>query len=230
MRKIGLIGGVGWRSTEFYYRFLNEEVAFRLGGLHSPQLAIESLDFAQVRAWVDAGREDKLRDLYLRAALALKSTGAKVLALCSNAAHTRIAYLQEVTQMPFVHISTPLVAQISRNGFRKVLLLGTRETMEHDFMKDSLRSGGTEVVVPKEDERDWLHRMIFEDLEQGAASALQKARLVAMIDKYAQKGVQAAILGCTELPLLLEPSHASIPCLDTTRLHALAILDAALET
>jgi aspartate racemase len=230
MRKIGLIGGVGWRSTEFYYRFLNEEVAFRLGGLRSPPLAIESLDFAQVRAWVDAGREDKLRALYLRAACALKSTGAKVLALCSNAAHTRIAYLQEITQMPFVHISTPLVAEISRNGFKKVLLLGTRETMEHDFMKDALCSGGTEVVVPDENERDWLHRMIFEDLEQGTATTLQKAQLVAMIDTYAKAGVQAAILGCTELPLLLGPSYACIPCLDTTRLHAQAILDAALET
>lgn len=230
MRKIGLIGGVGWRSTETYYRFLNEETARRLGGLRSPPMAIESLDFAQVRAWVDAGREDELRALYLRAASALKAAGAQVLALCSNSAHTRMAYLQEATQTPFVHISTPLVAGIRRSGIRKVLLLGTRETMEHGFMKDALQSGGAEVVVPDEQDREWLHRMIFEELEQGTATAAQKARLVDMIDRHAQAGVQAAILGCTELPLLLGLSDACIPCLDTTRLHAQAILDAALET
>ena len=229
MRKIGLIGGVGWRSTQTYYRILNEEVARRLGGLRSPRLAIESLDFAEVRALVDAGREDELRSLYLDATLALKSSGAQVLALCSNAAHTRLPYLEEAAKTSFVHIAAPLVREIRARRYGRVLLLGTRETMERDFMKDALAAGGAQVVVPDEIDRLWLHSTIFGDLERGTATTAQKARLCALIADHGRAGADAAILGCTELPLLVGPGDTELPCLDTTQIHASALIDAALK-
>lgn len=230
MKKIGLIGGVGWRSTLAYYRIINEEVGQRLGGLHSQRLVIESLDFAEVRGWVDAGREEELRALYLGAALTLKGAGAQVLALCSNAAHARLPYVEQASQTRFVSIGAPVVREIRARDLRKVLLLGTRETMERGFMKEALAAGGAQVVVPQEADRLWLHRTIFEDLEQGTVQPAQKERLLALIAQHAREGVDAAILGCTELPLLVEPGDAEIPCLDTTHLHALALVEAALES
>lgn len=230
MKKIGLIGGVGWRSTHVYYRAINEEVGQRLGGLHSQRLAVESLDFAEVRRLVDAGREEELRALYLDAALNLKGAGAQVLALCSNAAHTRLPYLEKASGTRFVSIAAPVVREIRALGLRKVLLLGTRETMERGFMKEALAAGGAHVVVPQEADRLWLHRLIFEDLEQGTVQPAQKARLLALLAQYAREGVDAAILGCTELPLLVGPGEADMPCLDTTHLHALALVEAAHES
>lgn len=230
MKKIGLIGGVGWRSTEIYYRCLNEEVAQRLGGLRSARLSLESLDFAEVRALVDASDESALRTLYLSATRSLQSAGAQVLALCSNAAHTRVAYLQEQTQARFVHIATPLVDEIRRQGLRTVLLLGTGETMQQGFMRDAIRATGADIVVPGPQHRAWLHRMIFEDLEQGRVTDELRQRLVDLIACHAAHGAQAVILGCTELPLLVDSTHTPIPCLDTTRLHAKALVDVALTT
>lgn len=230
MKKIGLIGGVGWRSTLVYYRAIHEEVGQRLGGLRSPRLAVESLDFAEVRGLVDAGREEELRALYLGAALNLRGAGAQMLALCSNAAHVRLHYLEQASRTRFVSIAAPVVREIRTRGLRKVLLLGTRETMERGFMKEALAAGGAQVVVPQEADRLWLHRMIFEDLERGTVQPAQKARLLALIAQHARQGVDAAILGCTELPLLVGPGEADIPCLDTTQLHALALVEAALES
>ena len=230
MRKIGLVGGVGWQSTQAYYRYLNEEVAHRFGGLRSPRLTIESLDLAEVRRLVDAGLEEELRRLYLRATLVLKAGGAEVMALCSNAAHTRLPYLEHAAQARFVHIATPLVSEIRSRGYKKVLLLGTRETMEGTFMKDALASGGAQVVVPVSADRIWLHRMIFEDLERGAATPAQKERLCTLIGEQGIRGVDAVILGCTDLPLLVGPGDTALPCLDTTQLHAAALVEVALES
>jgi len=230
MRKIGLVGGVGWRSTEIYYRLLNQEVALRRGGLSSARVAVESLDFAEVRALVDTGREDALRDLYLRAVQALVAGGAVLLALCSNSAHARLQYLQESAAVRFLHIADPVNRAIVAGNFRKILLLGTREVMERDFMKTALSPSGATFIVPGSEEREWLHRMIFEDLETGNATCQHRQQLVDLVNRYATAGADGVILGCTELSLLISDGDARIPCLDTTRLHATALVDAALES
>jgi len=228
MKKIGLIGGIGWRSSEIYYRLVNEEVGRRLGGLRSARLTLESLDFAEIRSRVDARNEIELREIYLQATQALLISGAEVLALCSNAAHVRIDYLQEVTSARFVHIAEPLVDAIKAKNMKRVILLGTKETMEGDFLKSPLRTGGAQIDVPDKSDRDWIHRMIFDDLERGTASVAQKKRLVEIVSAHAMSGAEAVILGCTELPLVISSSDVPIPSMDTTRMHAAAIVDAAL--
>jgi aspartate racemase len=228
MRKIGLIGGVGWRSTSDYYRLINEEVERRLGGLHSPPLALESLDFAQVRRHVDACEEDALVRLYAQAERSLQASGAEVLALCSNAAHARIHRLREEVPVPFLHIGDPLCAAARARGFTRVGLLGTRETMSRPFFRNVLSAAGLEVLVPGESDQDWLHATIFGALEQGRQTEAHRARFVRMIEGLAEAGAQAAVLGCTELPLLLGDAKTTIPCLDTTRLHAQALVEHAL--
>lgn len=228
MRKIGLVGGVGWRSTAAYYRLINEDVALRLGGLHSAPLALESLDFARVRAHVDAGDEDALVELYCGAARNLQAAGAQVLALCSNAAHARIQRVREQVHVPVLHIAEPVVAVARARSHRCVGLLGTRETMERPFLKQVLTRAGLEVLVPEAHDREWLHALIFGALEQGRETPADRARFLQLVERMGRAGAQAVVLGCTELPLLLGDAMPPVPCLDTTRLHARALVDAAL--
>ena len=228
MKKIGLVGGVGWRSTSEYYRLINEEVERRLGGLRSMPLALESLDFAQVRRHVDAGDEEALVDLYLGAAQRLESAGAQLLALCSNAAHARIHRVREHVRVPVIHIADAVCAAARSQGHTHVGLLGTRETMQRPFMKDVLAASGLQVHVPGEADQAWLHATIFGVLEQGRQTREHQAQLLQVVDRLAHAGAQAVVLGCTELPLLLGDGQSAVPCLDTTRLHAHALVDVAL--
>jgi aspartate racemase len=229
VKKIGLIGGVGWRSTAEYYRLINEETARRLGGLHSARLALESLDFAAVRHHVDAGQEDALVELYTRAACNLEDGGAQVLGLCSNAAHTRIHRLRERVRAPFIHIAEPIASAARAAGYRRVALLGTRETMEHPFLKEAIAASGVvQVLVPSAEDRAWLHGMIFGVLEQGRQTEAHLAQMQQLMARQAQAGADAVVLGCTELPLLVGDAPTAVPCLDSTRLHAAALVEAAL--
>jgi aspartate racemase len=227
---IGLIGGVGWLSTADYYRIINEEVGRRLGGLHSARIVMVSLDFAQVRSHVDAGEEHALVELYADAAQKLEQAGAEVLALCSNAAHGRIGQLQPRVGVPFLHIADAVGAAARAAGMRHVGLLGTRETMERPFMRDGLaQRAGLRVSVPGVDDRDWLHGMIFGALEQGRATDADRDKLLAIIERLADAGAEAVVLGCTELPLLLRGVDTPIPCLDSTLLHATALVESAIN-
>jgi aspartate racemase len=228
VKKIGLVGGVGWRSTSEYYRLINEEVERRLGGLHSMPLGLESLDFAQVRQHVDEGDEDALVELYVGAAQRLESAGAQLLALCSNAAHARIHRVREHVRVPVIHIADPVCAAARSQGHTRVGLLGTRETMQRPFMKDVLAASGLHVHVPEEADQAWLHATIFGVLEQGRQTREHQAQFLQVVERLAHAGAQAVVLGCTELPLLLDDGQSAVPCLDTTRLHAHALVDAAL--
>ncbi len=228
MKKIGLIGGVGWRSTAEYYRLINEDVALRLGGLHSARLSIESLDLEQVRRLADAGKEDELVGIYAGAARSLEASGAQLMAICSNAAHARLGRLRGMVGVPFISIVEPLCTAARASGFVRLGLLGTRETMSRPFFRDMLTGAGFDVIVPPEADQDWLHETIFGVLEQGRQTEQHRARFLALVDGLARSGAQAVVLGCTELPLLLGGAATAVPCLATTQLHAAALVQAAL--
>jgi len=229
MRKIGLVGGVGWRSTAEYYRLINEDVARRMGGLHSAALALESLDFARVRQYADAGDEEALVALYARAARNLEAAGAEVLALCSNSAHARIHRVREQVHVEVIHIADPVLAAARARGYRRIGLLGTRETMERPFLKQTFANAGLEVLVPPPEHREWLHALIFGVLEHGTQTPAHRARFLELVARMGRAGAEAVVLGCTELPLLVGDATTAVPCLDTTRLHASALVHAALE-
>jgi aspartate racemase len=230
MKRIGLIGGVGWRSTADYYRILNEEVARRRGGLHSAPLLIVSLDFAEVRESVDAGDEAAVLAMYVDALRALERAGAELIGICSNAAHRRFEQLQSQTRLRLLHIADGVAQDSATRGLRRLALLGTRETMQQSFMIEALgQRTGAEIILPDATDQDWLHQTIFGVLEQGREEERHRQQMLRIVDDMGRRGADAAVLACTELPILLHGTSPSLPLLDTTRLHAMALLDAACE-
>jgi len=229
-RVIGLIGGVTWMSTLDYYRAINEEVARRLGGVHSARLLLASLDFHDVRTRAEWNDEAGLLELYGDAARKLEQAGAQALVLCTNTAHRRAQALQEQIGIPLVHIGDATGLAAKSLGARTVGLLGTRPTMEEPFLVDRLRQRfGLEVLIPPADDRKNLERIIFEEMARGQFRAEAADYATHLVADLVGRGAEAVILGCTELPILLRDAALPCPALDTTRLHALAAVDFALK-
>jgi aspartate racemase len=169
MKTLGLIGGMSWESTALYYRLINEEVKRSLGGLHSARILLYSFDFAEIAAmqannqWAEAGA--KLADIAER----LQSGGADALVLCTNTMHTVAAAIEARATIPLLHIADPTAESIRARGFERVGLLGTRFTMEQAFYRERLAAHGIETLVPSAQERESVHRIIYEELSASAA-------------------------------------------------------------
>jgi len=229
MKCIGLIGGVSWMSTEYYYRLINEEIGRRLGGLNSARIVMVSLNFEEVRRCVDSGDEEALVHMYGTAARQLENAGVDVLALCSNAAHRRIDRLQALVDKPFIHIADAVGAAAGAAGIRRVGLLGTRETMGMPFMRNCLEERGhLAVEVPGPADQNAVHSAIFDSVRDGLIGDVS-TELDAVIRRLADSGCEGIVLGCTELPLLLERTKPVLPCFDSARLHAVALVEHALQ-
>lgn len=231
MKTIGLLGGMSWESTVTYYRSLNEIVKQRLGGLHSAKIVLHSVDFYEIEQlqrrgdWLQAG------DLLADAAQALERAGADCVVLCTNTMHKVADQIQTAVKIPLLHIADATAKRICDVGLNKVGLLATRFTMEQDFYISRLADRyGIEVRVPNAKDRDIVHRIIYEELCLGQIredSRAQYRRIMA--DMVEREGVQAIILGCTEISLLVDQSDASVPLFDTTAIHAQAVADFALS-
>src|SRR5262249_42888741 len=223
-RPLGLIGGVTWMSTLDYYRVINEEVARRLGGVHSARLFLASLDFHDVRAaWDD---EARLLALYADAARKLEQAGAQALVLCTNTGHRRAPALEKIIGIPLLHIADATGRAAKSAGARTLGLLGTRPTMEEPFLSNRLRERfGLEVLVPPGEEREALERIILEEIARGQFTSDRARYATRLVDDLVRRGAEAVILGCTELPILLRGVQLPCPALDTARLHAVAAAD-----
>ncbi|MDT8999994.1 aspartate/glutamate racemase family protein [Paucibacter sp. APW11] len=228
MKAIGLIGGMSWESTALYYQIINREVARRLGGLNSAPLHLHSLNFEQVAERQRAGAWDELAELLAGAGRALQDGGADCVLIGTNTMHKVAPEVQARLDVPLLHIADATAAAIQAAGVRRVALLGTRYTMEQPFYREHLARHGIECLTPDEAGRAEVHRIIFEELCQGHCLARSRAVLQALIAELQQQGAEGVILGCTELPLLLQPEDVALPLFDTTRLHALAAVDFAL--
>jgi aspartate racemase len=229
MKRIGLVGGVSWMSTAYYYSLINEEIGQRLGGLNSASIAMVSLNFEEVRRCVDSGDEEALVHMYGTAAKQLENAGADVLALCSNAAHRRIDRLQALVDKPFIHIADAVGAAVRAAGIHRVGLLGTRETMGMPFMRNCLEERGNLAVdVPGAADQNMVHSAIFDSVRDGVTVDVS-ADLNVVIGRLANAGCEGVVLGCTELPLLLEGMETVLPCFDSARLHAIALVEHALN-
>lgn len=228
MRTIGLIGGMSWESSAEYYRLINQLVRDRLGPLRSARLLMYSVDFGPVEQAQHAGRWDLAAAILVDAARRLAAGGADCLVLCTNTMHKLAGQIQAATSLPFLHIADPTAQAALEAGTLSVGLLGTAFTMEQDFLKGRLAQQGLQVLVPDEQERQAVHRIIYEELCVGIISAQSRQVYQRVIESLQARGAQAVILGCTEIGLLLKPEHSPLPLLDTTELHARAAVAFAL--
>jgi aspartate racemase len=221
MRTIGLIGGMSWESSAEYYRIVNEAVKGRLGGLHSAQVLLYSVDFAAIEELQHAGEWERAADILVDAAQRLERGGADFLVLCTNTMHKVADRITGAVALPFVHIADPTAERIKAAGFATVGLLGTAFTMEQEFYRGRLTvQHGLTVIVPDEDDRAAVHRVIYDELCLGIVRDESRAAYRQIMARLVARGAQAIILGCTEIMLLVGASDATVPLFDTTRIHA----------
>ena len=228
MKTIGLIGGLTWESTSDYYRIINREVNRRLGGKHSAKMRIYSFDFNEIEQFNRTNNLIGLGDRLLEESLILEKTGIDCLLLCANTAHMFADNIRKNLKIPLIHIAEETGRAIKDRGIYKVALLGTKFTMEGDFIKGKLESEfGIEVLVPDDESRLKIHQIIFEELTIGKFTAASKDFLVNAINNF--ENIEGVILGCTELPLIFKTEDTSKTLFNTTEIHALAAVDFALN-
>jgi aspartate racemase len=230
MKTIGLIGGMSWESSQEYYRIINEGIHARLGGVHSGKVAMVSIDFAELEVLKKQGRWEEATALMLATALQVKAAGADFIVICTNTQHRDAEDVQRATGLPLLHIADATAEKICALGLRKIALLGTRFTMEQDFYKGRLeRNFGLEVLIPGPEEREIVHRVIYDELVVGTINPASKAQYREIIAGLAARGAQGIILGCTEIGLLVKQEDSPVPLFDTTQIHAEAAVEFALH-
>ncbi|MGG2028634.1 aspartate/glutamate racemase family protein [Gottfriedia sp. S16(2024)] len=229
MKTIGLIGGMSWESSLLYYQIMNERVKEKLGGHHSAKSLLYSVDFQEIKTLQFEDRWDELTKIMTEVAKKLESSGAECLVICTNTMHKMAKEVEESVKIPLLHIADATAKEIVNSGIKKVALLGTAFTMEHDFYKGRLiEQFGLDVIVPNEDERKLVHNIIYEELCLGIVKEESKQVYLNIIDHLIGQGAEAVILGCTEITMLISQENCSIPVFDTTRIHAESAVDFAL--
>jgi len=229
MRRLGLIGGMSWESTAEYYRLINRGIAARLGGLHSADLVLHSVDFGPVAALQQSGDWEGAGALLAEAARGLERAGARGVVLCTNTMHHVSAQIEAAVAIPLLHIVDTTAQALADAGIRRAGLLGTRYTMELPFWRRRLQDGfGIELVVPDADDRSVLHDVIYKELCLGRIEPRSRDAYAHIIQRLAAGGAEAVVLGCTEITLLVRSEDTALPVFDTTALHADAAVRFAL--
>ena len=229
MKTIGLIGGMSWESTVPYYRQINETIKKRLGGLHSAKLILYSVDFQEIEHLQRHGDWEAAGLILANAARSLEAAGADFLVLCTNTMHKVAGSIEAAVAIPLFHIADPTASEIKRAGYSVVGLLGTRFTMEQGFYRDRLSARhGLRVLVPEVQDRETIHRIIYEELCLGIAKPDSRAEYRRIMRNLASQGAEAIILGCTEISLLVNEQDSDVPLFDTTAIHARAAAEEAL--
>lgn len=225
MKVIGLLGGMSWESSIEYYRHVNERVRERLGGLHSAHCVMYSVDFAEIEELQSGGRWEEAGHRLAEAAAALAMAGADFVVLCTNTMH-KVA--DEITVLPLLHLGDATAAAVTAAGIGRIGLLGTAFTMEQDFYRDRLAAHGLDVLVPDEDDRAEVHRIIYEELVVGVVHDDSRNTYRKVIQRLVDRGAEGVILGCTEIELLVGQDDSPVPVFATTRLHAELAADHAM--
>lgn len=222
MKTIGLIGGMSWESTITYYRLINEAVQQRLGGVHSARILMHSFDFEDIAALQRAGDWAECDATLARAGQGLVNAGADILLICTNTMHICAKALERLTGVPVLHIADPLGEAIVSAGLKRVGLMGTKFTMEREeVLKERLATRfDLDILTPQGADADEIHRVIFEELCCGKQLEASRQRFRDIMAELARRGAEGIILGCTEIPLLVDVDDASVPLFDTTALHA----------
>ncbi len=230
MKKIGLIGGMSWESSQVYYQIINEKIREILGGFHSSKCIMESVDFADIEELQHKEDWNSLNKLMVDCAKNLENAKADFIVLCTNTMHLCSEEIIKNVSIPFLHIAVATGRKIEEKKINKILLLGTKFTMEKDFYKKILSEDfGIEVIVPNERDRKIVHKIIYEELVHGIIKSTSRIEYQKIISNSVENGAQGVVLGCTEIPLLIKSSDINIPAFDTTRIHAESAVELALK-
>ncbi len=229
MKTIGLIGGMSWESSLEYYRIINETIKGRLGGLHSAKSLMYSVDFAEIEALQHQDRWDEAAQAMVAAARRLERGGADLIVLCTNTMHKSADQIEANVQIPLLHIADATAHKIQEAGLRRIGLLGTRFTMEHDFYKGRLVDRfGLDVMIPEPADRQVVHEIIYDELCLGMIKPESRQEYVRIIQNLVRTGAEGIILGCTEIELLVHAADSPVLLFPTTRIHAEAAVEYAL--
>jgi aspartate racemase len=228
MKRIGLLGGMSWESSAEYYRLLNELVRERLGGLHSAECLLLSVDFAEVERMQAEGRWEDAGRMLAEAARILEGGGADFVVLCTNTMHKVADAISDAIDVPLLHLADTTAAAVTKAGVGTVGLLGTAFTMEQPFYRDRLAAHGLSVLVPSAEDRAVVHRVIYDELCVGVVAEQSRTAYQEVIGRLVEAGAEGVILGCTEIELLIQQEHSPVPVFPTTRLHAEAAVELAI--
>ncbi len=228
MKKIGLLGGLSPESTVEYYKIINSEVRKALGKGNSAKLIIESFNFNDVETLQFQNEWDELANRFIDSAKTLENCGAEYIVICTNSMHKIAPQMQAKIKTPLIHITDSVANEIKKQKINKVGLLGTVFTMEEDFYSKRLSDKhGIKTIVPEKADREEVNRIIYEELCRGIIKEESKQKYLEIVDKMNANGAQGVILGCTEIPLLIQ--EASLPLFNTTKIHAMSVVEKILE-
>lgn len=221
MKKIGLLGGMSWESTVPYYKLINEHIKNKMGGLHSAELMLYSMDFQKIANLQKAGDWEGAGKVLGTAAAAMKHGGAEAIVVCTNTMHKVADQIEHHSGLPILHIADATAKEIHNKGIKKVGLLGTCYTMEQNFYRGRLADNfKIETVIPNEEARQKINKVIFEELCLGTIKEDSRKFFQAVIQDLVDQGAEGVILGCTEIGMLITHEHTNIPVFDTTLIHA----------
>ncbi len=230
MKTIGLIGGMSWESSLEYYRIINEEVKKKLGGFHSGKIVMYSVEFAEIEKLQREGNWDKATEFMIDAAKKVEKGGADFVLICTNTMHKMAEEVQQNINIPLLHMVDEVAKEIQAKGQKKVGLLGTRFTMEQDFYKGRLlKKHEIEAIIPPLDERKIIHGILYNELCMGEIKKASKNKFGTIINNLVARGAEGIILGCTEIPLLVDQEDYEVPLFDTTTIHAKAAVKYAIS-
>lgn len=225
MKTIGLIGGTGWLSTLEYYQKINVNVNQKLGGLQAAKIILNSINFGELNELNQKNDIMGVQKLILNAVETIVNCKVDGIALCANTLHLFAPIVSEQYSLPLIHIGEVTAKGINNKGFKKAGLLGTLITMEHDFYKQKLADFSIETILPDKKDRNYIHHIIMHELMKGIVKQETKNNFIEIIKKLQSNGAECVILGCTEIPLLINHNDVDIPLINTLDEHCKAIAD-----
>ena len=229
MKTIGLLGGMSWESTALYYQGINELVKNELGGLHSAQIAMVSVDFQEIEDLQHKNMWEQAGDVLGEAALQVEAAGADFLLICTNTMHKVAPQIEDAISIPLLHIADATADEIKKRGMTTVGLLGTNFTMEQEFYAGRLKEKhGLNLLIPGKEDRDIVHRVIYDELVLGIQKEESRQAFLRIMGSLQDQGAEGVIEGCTEIVMLVQQKHTNIPLFDTTAIHARKAVEMAL--
>jgi aspartate racemase len=229
-KTIGLIGGMSWESSAVYYKIINQEVQQKLGGVHSCKSLMYSVDFDEIAALQRAGDWNKLETILCNAAQRLEKGGADFILICANTMHKLADATANSVSIPLIHIADATAEVIKKEGFKKVGLLGTKFTMEENFLRGRfLDNHNLQTIVPDKAQREIIHNIIYDELTKGVFTTQSKQEYIKIINDLISQGAEGIVLGCTEIRLLITPNDTQHTLFDTAEIHAKKAVELALE-
>ena len=222
MKPIGLVGGLTYVSTLEYYRYINELANEKLGDAEAAVIIMYSVNFGEIKTLTEADEWDKISLIMCDAAKKIEDAGAVCLLLGANTMHKLFDEVQAALNIPVIHVADAVANDICGHGLKKVALLGTRFTMQLGFYTDRLARSGIETIIPDQADIDFINYTIYQEFSKNIFSAQTKAAYLDIISKLKQRGAEGIILGCTEIPSLINQSDCDIPLFDTVKIHSAA--------